>query len=83
MLALQRGFHLIGYQRTLIWLLWARVLWRFYARVAKSNFPAVDCALSILGIPLFCWLLVQSYVQVKVRKSVAWKGRIYHPGTNI
>ncbi len=26
---------------------WLRVLWRFYARVAKSNFSAVDCALSV------------------------------------
>ena len=27
-------------------LLWVRTLVRFYARVAKSNFPFVDCALS-------------------------------------
>ena len=76
-LAMQHAFNLIGYQRTLIWVLWARVLWRFYVRVAKSNFPVVDCALSIFGIPLFCYLLVQSYVQVKLRRAVAWKGRIY------
>ena len=82
-LALQRGFPLVSYQRTLIWLLWARVLWRFYARAAKSNFPASDVALSIFGIPIFCYLLVQSYVQVKVRKAVTWKGRTYHPGSNI
>jgi glycosyltransferase involved in cell wall biosynthesis len=64
-------------QRTLIFVVWARVLWRFYARVAKSNFPAADCALSVLGIPLFAFLLIRSYFQVKVHKSVSWKGRTY------
>lgn len=86
LLALQHIYFLVAYQRSLIWLLWARVLWRFYARVAKSNFSAVDCALAILGIPLFCYLLLQSYVQVKVRKAVAWKGRTYstaRTGSNI
>ncbi len=83
LLAVQHVFFLVGYQRTLIWVLWARVLWRFYVRVAKSNFPAVDCALAILGIPLFCYLLVVSYVQVKVRKQVAWKGRTYSTSSNI
>ncbi len=83
LLALQRAFPLVSYQRTLIWLLWARVLWRFYARVARSNFPALDCALSLFGIPLFCYLLVQSYFHVRIRKAVTWKGRTYHPGTNI
>src|ERR1035437_4077292 len=34
-------------------LLWLRNLFRFYARVAKSNFPFLDCALSPLGLPLF------------------------------
>lgn len=67
-------------QRTLLLVVWARVLWRFYARVAKSNFPAVDCAVSVLGIPLFCWLLVRSLVRVKLSKSVEWKGRSYRTG---
>ena len=35
-------------------LLWVRNLFRFYARVAKSNFPFVDCALSPLGIAAVC-----------------------------
>ncbi len=68
-------------QRTLIFLVWARVLWRFYARVAKSNFPAVDCAISILGLPLLVFLLVRSYMQVKVHKVVEWKGRSYSTKT--
>ena len=68
-------------QRTLIFVVWGRVLWRFYARVAKSNFPFTDCALSFLGLPLFIWLLVQSYMQVKVQKRVEWKGRSYSTKT--
>ncbi len=67
-------------QRTLLWVVWARVLWRFYARVAKSNFPAADCALAVLGIPLFCFLLVRSLVQVRFARSVEWKGRSYKTG---
>ncbi len=57
--------------------LWIRVLWRFYARVAKSNFPALDCALSVFATPLFCLLLVASWWQHTVRGNVAWKGRDY------
>jgi glycosyltransferase involved in cell wall biosynthesis len=56
---------------------WLRVLWRFYARVAKSNFSALDCALSLVALPLFCVLLVISWWQHTVRGSVAWKGRKY------
>jgi glycosyltransferase involved in cell wall biosynthesis len=56
---------------------WLRVLWRFYARVAKSNFPAVDCALSVFAVPLFCLLLAASWWQHTVRSQVAWKGREY------
>lgn len=66
-----------GLQRTLLFIVWARVLWRFYARVAKSNFPVLSCALSLFGIPLFLFLLLRSYLQVKVHKVVAWKGRTY------
>ena len=67
-------------QRTLLWVVWLRVLWRFYARVAKSNFPASDCALSVLGIPLLAYLLVRSMMQVKFAKTVEWKGRTYRTG---
>jgi hypothetical protein len=49
-------------------LLWLRTLFRFYARVAKSNFPILDCALSPLGLPLF---------QHRILKRVSWKGREY------
>ncbi len=64
-------------QRTLFYLVWARVLWRFYARVAKSHFPFLDCALSLLGVPLFVFLLFRSFFRVRVAKSIGWKGRTY------
>lgn len=58
-------------------LLWVRNLVRFYARVAKSNFKFVDCALSPLGLPLFVVLLYRSWFQHRVLKQVSWKGRTY------
>ena len=60
-------------------LLWLRTLFRFYARVAKSNFPFVDCAISPLGLPLFVVLLYRSWFKHRVLKQVSWKGRTY-PG---
>ena len=58
-------------------LLWVRTLVRFYARVAKSNFPFVDCALTPLGLPLFVVLLYRSWFQHRILKQVSWKGRTY------
>lgn len=58
-------------------LLWVRNLFRFYGRVAKSNFPFVDCALSPLGLPLFVVLLYRSWFQHRILKRVSWKGRAY------
>ncbi len=58
-------------------LLWLRTLVRFYSRVAKSNFPFVDCLLSPLGLPLFVALLYRSWFQHRVLKRVRWKGRSY------
>ena len=60
-------------------ILWVRNLFRFYGRVAKSNFPFVDCALSPLGLPLFVFLLYRSWFKHRVVKRVSWKGRTY-PG---
>jgi hypothetical protein len=58
-------------------LLWVRTLVRFYARVAKSNFPSRDCVLAPLGLPLFVALLYRSWFQHRVLKRVSWKGRSY------
>ena len=64
-----------------VMLLWVRTVVRFYGRVARSNFPAVDVAISILGVPLFVGLLVRSYVHHRVNKVVEWKGRRYGQGS--
>jgi glycosyltransferase involved in cell wall biosynthesis len=58
-------------------LLWARNLFRFYGRVAKSNFPFFDCTISPLGLPLFIVLLYRSWFQHRILKQVSWKGRTY------
>jgi glycosyltransferase involved in cell wall biosynthesis len=68
------------WQPAAVWLLWVRTLFRFYGRVARSNFPATDVALSILGVPLFVGLLLRSYAQHRLNKSVSWKGRSYQTG---
>jgi glycosyltransferase involved in cell wall biosynthesis len=70
---------LLPWQRWVILLLWVRTLWRFYSRVARSNFRARDIAISIFGVPLFVVLLVRSVIQHRIKKSVVWKGRRYDP----
>lgn len=68
---------LVSWQRGALLLLWGRTLWRFYSRVARSNFPPFDVGLSILGIPLFVYLLIRSTMQHRLHRSVEWKGRRY------
>ncbi len=70
-------YWLLPWQRSVILLLWVRTLWRFYSRVARSNFSAFDVAISIFGVPLFVYLLVRSVIQHRIKKSVSWKGRSY------
>ena len=75
--------HLGRLQKGLLLLIWVRTIVRFYNRVARSNFPALDCVLAIAGIPLFVYLLVRSFVHHRINKSVRWKGRdisVGHPG---
>lgn len=67
--------------RLVILLIWVRTLWRFYRRVAKSNFPLGDCLLSVFGLPLFVWLLWKSWFDHTVTKRVVWKGREYAGGS--
>ncbi|WP_251106626.1 glycosyltransferase [Alloacidobacterium dinghuense] len=67
--------------RLVILLIWLRTLWRFYRRVAKSNFPLGDCLLSVFGLPLFVWLLWKSWFDHTVTKRVVWKGREYAGGS--
>jgi hypothetical protein len=66
--------------RLVILLVWVRTLWRFYRRVAKSNFPLSDCLLSAFGLPLFVWLLWKSWFDHTITKRVVWKGREYAGG---
>ena len=67
----------IPYQGVVFLLLWVRTSFRFYNRVMRSNFPVADLAVSILGVPLFVYLLLRSVVHHRINKSVAWKGRSY------
>jgi hypothetical protein len=60
--------------------LWLRTLYRFYSRVAKSNFSFFDCLISPLGLPLFVTLLCRSWFLVRILKRVSWKGRSYAGG---
>ena len=63
--------------RVVLLLLWLRNLWRFYRRAGKSNFPVLDCGLSVFGLPLFAMLLCRSWFHHTIRKRVVWKGREY------
>jgi glycosyltransferase involved in cell wall biosynthesis len=72
--------HLTLMQNGLLFLIWARTIWRFYSRVSRSHFGFVDCALSPLALPLFIYLLVRSWMNHKLFHQVAWKGREYRTG---
>jgi glycosyltransferase involved in cell wall biosynthesis len=74
-------FWLVPWQRGALLLIWVRTLWRFYSRVARSNFLAVDVAISILGVPLFVYMLIRSVIDHRIKKNVAWKGRSYNTNT--
>jgi glycosyltransferase involved in cell wall biosynthesis len=77
MLALALPSSRPAWQPAVILLIWVRTLFRFYGRVARSNFPATDIAISIFGIPLFVFMLVRSSINLNISKSIAWKGRAY------
>jgi hypothetical protein len=65
------------WQKGVILAVWARTLLRYYTRVRRSNFSALDCATSVFALPLFIWLLVWSWVLHRVLHRVDWKGREY------
>ncbi len=68
---------LLWWQKLVILLIWVRTLLRYYRRVARSNFQAGDCVLSVFALPLFVWLLVWSWTRHRVKHQVSWKGREY------
>lgn len=72
--------HLVLWQQGAILVLWLRNLWRFYSRVARSNFSFFDCAISVFALPLFILLLVRSWMKHKIFHQVGWKGRVYSSG---
>ncbi len=67
----------IPYQDAVFFLLWVRTAFRFYNRVMRAHFRWSDTLLSVLGLPLFCYLLVASVVDHRINKQVRWKGRSY------
>lgn len=69
-----------SWRRAAILLVWMRTTWGFYNRVSRAHFPAADTAASILGVPLFVWLLIRSSLRHRIGKSIQWKGRSYGTG---
>jgi hypothetical protein len=69
--------YLLLWQKMVILLIWVRTLFRFYSRVGRSNFSALDCATSVFALPLFIGLLVRSWMKHRVFHRVMWKGREY------
>lgn len=72
--------NLVFWQQMAIALLWLRTLFRFYRRVARSNFGFVNCAISVFALPLFIALLISSWARHKLFNQVTWKGREYRTG---
>jgi glycosyltransferase involved in cell wall biosynthesis len=50
---------------------------RFLLRIRKAHFAWQASLAAMIGLPMFCWLLLRSYLHWNVRGSVAWKGRRY------
>lgn len=71
---------LVTWQRAALWVVWARGLIFFFNRVRRSNFSWLSCMAAILGLPFFAALLVRSWLQVRLRRQVEWKGRRYRTG---
>jgi glycosyltransferase involved in cell wall biosynthesis len=74
--------YLIVARVPVIWavgLWWAWRLRVHYSRVSKANFSLADTLLSPLALPLFSWLLLDSWIQKNLYKQVTWKGRSYVP----
>lgn len=70
---------LVFWQKAAFWILWLRVVLRFWTRTRRSNAGAFDIVLAAFALPLLCYLLMRSWQQVDLAKRVAWKGREYTP----
>ena len=69
--------YLVQWQRLAILALWLRSVVRFYQRVSRAHFPILNTAISPLGLPLFLYLLIASWIRHRVLHTVRWKGREY------
>ena len=64
-------------------IIWAVVLWWawrlrvHYSRASKAHFSPANTLLSPLALPLFGWLLIDSWMGRRLRRPVQWKGRNY------
>ena len=65
------------WKRVAIVALWLRTLVRFYQRVARAHFPLINTAIAPLGLPLFIYLLIASWIRHRVLHAVNWKGGEY------
>lgn len=64
----------------LIWLVVFWWIWRVgvhLSTVSKAHFSAGDTVLSLLGLPLYSWLLLESWMRKMFHHPVIWKGRDY------
>lgn len=68
---------LVVWQQAAIFILWLRVLLRYWTRIRRSHAAPVDVLLSVAALPLFAVLLLRSWQQVKLTRRVTWKGREY------
>lgn len=71
------GMHLFFWQQAAIVLVWLRVGLRYVTRVLRSGAGFGAILLSVLGLPVFAFLLIRSWQQVRLQKRVEWKGRVY------
>jgi glycosyltransferase involved in cell wall biosynthesis len=49
----------------------------FWRRIRRAHFPVAANVLALLGMPLFSWLLLRSFLAYKKGSGVIWKGRSY------
>ncbi|HLH05921.1 MAG TPA: glycosyltransferase family 2 protein [Terriglobales bacterium] len=49
----------------------------FLRRILRAHFGLLNTLLSVFGLPIFAVLLVNSTVNYRRKKKVAWKGRTY------
>ncbi|AFL88537.1 glycosyl transferase [Terriglobus roseus DSM 18391] len=69
--------NLVVWQALAIFIVWLRVLLRYFSRVGRSHAPFLDRILTVIALPLFAALLIRSWQMVKIAKAVTWKGREY------